>query len=124
MPLQVRRGTDAERLAMTQPIASGELVYVTNEQKLYIGDGTTLGGIQITGYTDNDAKDSAAEIFSDGVHSGIGFTYNTATNVMTATVNLSNYTGIIKADAFKGSLFADDGSTIAAQPLVCNQRNI
>ena len=118
MPLQVRRGTDAERLAMTQPLASGELLYVTNEQKLYIGNGSTLGGIQITGYTDGDAKDSAAEIFTDGAHSGIGFTYNTATNVMTATVNLSNYAGTIRADAFKGSVFADDGSTIGGQPLV------
>jgi hypothetical protein len=51
MPLQIRRGTEAERLAMTQPLASGELLYVTNEQILYIGDGATLGGIQITGYT-------------------------------------------------------------------------
>jgi hypothetical protein len=118
MPLQVRRGTDAERLAMTQPLASGELLYVTNEQKLYIGNGNTLGGIQITGYTDGDAKDSAAEIFTDGAHNGIGFTYNTATNVMTATVNLSDYAGTIRADAFKGSLFADDGSTIGGQPLV------
>jgi hypothetical protein len=118
MPLQVRRGTDAERLAMTQPLATGELLYVTNEQKLYVGDGATLGGIQITGYTDGDAKDSAAEIFTDGAHTGIGFTYNTATNVITAAVNLSNYEGTIRADAFKGSLFADDGSTIGGQPLV------
>ena len=118
MPLQVRRGTDAERLAMTQPLASGELLYVTNEQKLYVGDGGTLGGIQITGYTDGDAKDSASEIFTDGSHTGIGFTYNTATNVMTATVNLSNYAGTIRADAFKGSVFADDGSTIGGPPLV------
>jgi hypothetical protein len=103
---------------MTQPLATGELLYVTNEQKLYIGNGSTLGGIQITGYTDGDAKDSAAEIFTDGAHSGIGFTYNTATNVITATVNLSDYAGTIRADAFKGSLFADDGSTIGGQPLV------
>jgi hypothetical protein len=103
---------------MTQPLATGELLYVTNEQKLYIGNGSTLGGIQITGYTDGDAKDSAAEIFTDGVHSGIGFAYNTATNVITATVNLSEYTGTIRADAFRGSVFADDGSTIGGQPLV------
>jgi hypothetical protein len=116
MPLQVRRGTDAERLAMTQPLATGELLYVTNEQKLYIGNGSTLGGIQITGYTDGDAKDSAAEIFTDGVHNGIGFTYNTATNVMTATVNLSDYAGTIRADSFKGSVVGDD-STILVDAL-------
>jgi hypothetical protein len=112
MPLQVRRGTDAERLAMTQPLASGELLYVTNDQKLYVGDGATLGGIQITGYTDGDAKDSAAEIFTDGTHNGIGFTYNTATNVMTANVNLSDYAGTIKADAFKGTFVGDDSTIL------------
>ena len=118
MPLQVRRGTEIERTSMTQPLAAGELLYITNDQKLYVGDGNTLGGIQITGYTDDDAKDSAAEIFTDGSHNGITFSYNTATNVMTANVNLSDYAGTIKADAFKGSVFADDGSTVGGQPLV------
>lgn len=118
MPLQVRRGVEVERLAMTQPLAAGELLFVTNEQKLYVGDGTVLGGIQITGYTDDDAKDSAAVIFTAGTHGGITFTYNTAANLMSANVNLSDYAGTIKADAFKGSLFADDGSTVAGEPLV------
>jgi hypothetical protein len=104
---------------MTQPLAAGELLYVVSpEERLYIGNGTTLGGVQITGYTDGDAKDAAAEIFTDGAHNGITFSYNTATNVITANVNLSDYAGTIRADAFKGSLFADDGSTIASQPLV------
>jgi hypothetical protein len=112
MPLQIRRGTEIERTNMTQPLAQGELLYVTNDQKLYVGDGNTLGGIQITGYTDGDAKDSAAEIFTDGVHSGIGFTYNTATYVITATVDLSSYTGTINASAFKGTLVADDSTLL------------
>jgi hypothetical protein len=112
MPLQIRRGTNAERLAMTQPLAQGELLYVTNDQRLYIGDGNLLGGIAVTGYTDNDAKDSAAAIFTDGAHSGINFAYNTATNIITATVNLSNYTGTINASSFKGTLVADDSTLL------------
>lgn len=118
MPLQIRRGTNAERLAMTQPLAAGELLFTTNEQKLYVGDGNVLGGIQITGYTDNDAKDSAAAIFTEGSHNGLTFAYNTANNTMAASVNLSNYNGVIRADAFKGSVFADDGSTIGGTILV------
>jgi hypothetical protein len=112
MPLQVRRGTDAERLAMTQPLASGELLYVTNEQRLYIGNGNTLGGVQITGYTDGDAKDAASTILTDGSHNGINFAYNTATNVITATVDLSDYTGTIKASSFKGTIVADDSTPL------------
>jgi len=118
MPLQIRRGTDAERLAMTQPLAQGELLYVTNDQRLYIGNGSTLGGIQITGYTNEDAQDAAAQLFSNGSHTGISFTYNDTSASINAVLDLSNFVGTIRADAFKGSVFADDGSTIGGQPLV------
>jgi hypothetical protein len=118
MPLQIRRGTDAERLAMTQPLAQGELLYVTNDQRLYIGNGSTLGGIQITGYTNEDAQDAAAQLFSNGTHSGITFTYNDAAASISAALDLSNFSGTIRADAFKGSVFADDGSTVGGTLLV------
>lgn len=43
--VQVRRGTDADRGTMV--LASGELGWTTDTKKLYIGDGTTYGGIDI-----------------------------------------------------------------------------
>ena len=114
MPLQIRRGTDAERLAMTQPLAQGELLFVSTPgaERLYIGNGSTLGGIQITGYTNADAKDAAAAAFTGGTHSGITFTYNTTTDLISANVDLSNYQGTLRADAFKGSVFADDSTLL------------
>jgi hypothetical protein len=118
MPLQIRRGTEAERTAMTQPLAQGELLYVTNDQRLYIGNGSTLGGVQITGYTNEDAQDAAAQIFSNGTHTGITFTYNDTSASLSAALDLSNFSGTIRADAFKGSVFADDGSTIGGTLLV------
>lgn len=42
MALRLRRGTDAERLTIA-PL-SGELIYTTDTNKIYVGDGTTLGG--------------------------------------------------------------------------------
>ena len=51
MPLQIRRGTDAERLGITP--AEGELIYTTDTQILYIGDGTTAGGNVIDTTTGN-----------------------------------------------------------------------
>ena len=45
MALQIRRGTDTERQGVV--FALGELVYTTNTQKLYVGDGQTQGGIDI-----------------------------------------------------------------------------
>lgn len=112
MPLQIRRGTNAERLNMTQPLASGELLYVTDDQRLYIGNASSLGGVQITGYTDEDAQDAAAELFTNGTHTGIVFTYNDALNRIDATVDLAAFDGPIVADSLKGSVFADDSSII------------
>ena len=54
MALQLRRGTNAERLAITPAV--GELIYVTNATAagvpaLWVGDGTTAGGIAATSDT-------------------------------------------------------------------------
>lgn len=46
MALLIRRGTDAERLGITP--ANGELIYTTDTNKLYVGDGTTAGGNVVT----------------------------------------------------------------------------
>ena len=43
--LLVRRGTDADRLGAV--LASGELGYTTDTKKLYVGDGSTTGGVLI-----------------------------------------------------------------------------
>jgi hypothetical protein len=98
---------------MTQPLAQGELLFVSTlgAERLYIGNGSTLGGIQITGYTNADAKDAAAASFIGGTHSGIIFTYNTTTDLISATVDLSDYQGILKGD-LKGSVFADDSTLL------------
>ena len=47
MSLQLLRGTTAQRNAYTPSI--GELVFDLTEQALYIGDGTTLGGLLVNG---------------------------------------------------------------------------
>lgn len=47
MALRLRRGTDAERQLITP--AEGELIYTTDTKSVYIGDGTTVGGIIISG---------------------------------------------------------------------------
>ena len=50
MALQIRRGTDAERTAGGGVVfANGELVYVTDTDKLFIGDGATPGGMPLAG---------------------------------------------------------------------------
>jgi len=61
MALQVRRGTNAERLSIT-PLA-GELIYVTDTKQLYIGDGSTVGGTTtIAGTIDSLLADTSPQL--------------------------------------------------------------
>jgi hypothetical protein len=115
MPLQIRRGTELQRQAMTAPLASGELLYVTDDQRLYVGNGTTLGGVQITGYTNEDAVDAVGAALINGVHSGITFTYGTTQDTagrIDATIDLSDYPGTLKADAISATIVADDSTVL------------
>ena len=112
MPLQIRRGTEAERTAMTQPLAAGELIFVTNTNRLYMGNGTTNGGVPVTDYTDEQARDAVAPMLVNGTHSAISFVYDDALDKVNATVNLSDYQGVIKAASFNGSLVANDSSLL------------
>jgi len=50
MALRLRRGTNAERLTVTPQ--SGEIIYVTDSKKLYVGDGSTVGGNLVSGVND------------------------------------------------------------------------
>lgn len=131
MPLQIRRGTAAERTGLTTPLVIGELLYVTDQGRLYIGDGTNLGaadsagnpsqggkGLSITGFTAEDAQDAAAILFSNGTHTNIIFTYNDGADALSAQIDLSTYTGnitvvngIVDAD-FRGSVFADNSTLL------------
>ena len=51
MALRLRRGTDAERLLVT-PL-QGEPIFTTDTKRLYVGDGSTIGGVLVTGDTSN-----------------------------------------------------------------------
>jgi hypothetical protein len=44
--IKVRRGFDSER--KTVMFSEGELIYVIDKKRMYIGDGTTLGGVPIS----------------------------------------------------------------------------
>lgn len=93
MPLQIRRGTKADLQAMTTPLATGELVWITDDKELYAGDGTTVGGILIT--TATDPTEAVGAALEDGVHASISFTYQSGTSTIDASVDLSAYNGDI-----------------------------
>jgi len=47
MAIKLRRGLESERTTVL--FEQGEIVYVTNTKKVYIGDGLTMGGNLVTG---------------------------------------------------------------------------
>lgn len=52
MALKLRRGTDAERQTITPE--AGELIYTTDTKQVYIGDGTTQGGLLVSAEVSDD----------------------------------------------------------------------
>lgn len=72
MTLRLKRGTDAQRLAIT--FEEGELVYTTDTKKLFVGDGTTVGGVPIlsSGILDQDIDLNNYDIIGSGEISIVG----------------------------------------------------
>jgi hypothetical protein len=121
MPLQIRRGTNDQRQAelvdQSKPLAPGEPLFVTDDQRLYIGDGTTPGGVLVTGFNAEDATDAAAAALVNGntFNANVQFVYGLTqdtNNRIEARLDLSNYAGEIGADAFRGTVLATDSSIL------------
>ena len=53
MSLQLRRGTDSDRLSITP--AAGEPLFTTDTRKFFIGDGSTVGGVLIADASQADS---------------------------------------------------------------------
>lgn len=108
MPLQIRRGTTAQRLTIT-PLP-GELIYDTTTGQIFVGDGATVGGTTAGGISNEMAEDTAAALFTSGSHSGIEFTYNDASGSIDATVTVAA-TGPFDGD-LTGSVFSDTSTLL------------
>lgn len=140
MALQIRRGTDTQRQSTL--FKSGELIYTTDLKDLWVGDGVTNGGTQLspvksingsTGtvvlttdqitqgstnkyYSTTQAKidSGAALVAGNAGNTGITFSYNSGTNVVNAVV--TNVGGL--------STVAGDPSPALGGNLLLNSRNI
>lgn len=107
MPLQIRRGSSLQRLAIT-PL-DGELIWDQTEKRLYVGDGAEVGGTIATGYNNEDAVLAIGSALDSGIHDGISFSYDGD------TINASLISPI-REDFFPSflnvSIIGDDSSTI------------
>jgi Major tropism determinant N-terminal domain len=107
MPLRIRRGTDAERLTITP--AEGELIYTTDSKRVYVGDGTTAGGLELTAEASIDNLQTNLNLNSFDI---VGTGNINITGDITVTGNLNgNFLGSINGDVV-GSVFADNSSLL------------
>lgn len=66
MSLRIRRGTNSQRTGIT--FDPGEIVYTTDTRKLYVGDGSTAGGVNVL-----------------STSAGVGLTWNPSTQALDVT---------------------------------------
>lgn len=90
MAFQLRRGTNAQRSTIT-PL-QGELLYTTDTKNLYVGDGTTAGGVIVSG----------------GGGGGVGTTYGISANTATGGANLS----LTGSDATTDTVKFEEGANV------------
>ena len=91
MALRLRRGTNAERQLITP--AQGELIYTTDTKALYIGDGSTAGGIVVQGGGGGGATTLGAltDVTIGSVTNGQILNYNSSSSIWEPT-NLASIT--------------------------------
>ena len=104
MALQIRRGTDVDRQGITPK--AGEPIFTTDTKKLYIGDGTTAGGIIV------DTTSGISNVIEDTTPQ-LGGNLDLNNNTINGTGSI-NITGQISASSIdlKGSVFADDSTLL------------
>lgn len=100
MSLRLRRGTDGERLAITPE--AGELIFTTDTKTVYVGDGSTVGGVVVSagGVTIDDLGDTNIVSVQDGDILG----YNSSNSKWEATRFV--------ATDITGSVFAKDSGVL------------
>jgi hypothetical protein len=125
MPLQIRRGTNAEREALPSPFAEGEIVFITDYQAeavspLWIGDGETIGGLEIsTGG-------------GSGVVDGNSYKINIVGGDSTVIVDYLNqsvtadggFFGELTGNIFTNQIDSSDSSTIVITPATICQSDL
>ena len=108
MALQFRRGTAAERNAATEIPAAGEPWFTYDDGKLYVGDGTTAGGVSVTGNLEIQDLNNITTINEDV---GSLATYSVSSNVATVTLAVDHgyYIGLV-VDIADSSVTALNGA--------------
>lgn len=87
MALQIRRGTDAERLSITPKV--GEPIFAVDTGEFFIGDGTTQGGILVSGTLVNETTPQLGTDLDLNNNNIVGTGNINITGTITATGNIN-----------------------------------
>ena len=80
--IQIRRGVEAQRSLVTPDV--GELIFTTDAKQVYVGDGTTAGGISLTAFSTLPAGGSATVVCGAYGESPVTCTFAAALAAMPA----------------------------------------
>lgn len=119
MALQIRRGTNAERLLIIPMV--GELIYTIDTKKLYVGDGVTQGGNIVSG---NDLQ-FIGDVKGSVISEDNTVLVDNVSNVISGNIEgygSSSFTGNlhISASTITGDLRINANTVIGLDPNVSN----
>jgi|TARA_E500000081_G_scaffold111749_1_gene114047 hypothetical protein len=132
MALRLRRGTNAERGLITPK--AGELIYTTDTKALYIGDGTTVGGVIVQGAAGATTLNDLTDVTLGSITNGQVLSYNAASSSWVASNQTSIAFGKANAHtdisygpdntAYQGDILLHDGSNWQAVAFLDSQTRI
>lgn len=113
--IQIKRGLEANRSSVTP--AAGELLYTTDDKKVYVGDGSTAGG-NVVGAGGIPDWEVISSVTPTSGTASVEFTSipNTYTDLMLNLENLQ-HTGGASTDRLRMALSADNGTTLGVANL-------
>lgn len=116
MALRLRRGTDAERQTIT-PL-EGELIYTTDTKKLYVGDGSTAGGLAADTDTITDNFADLTDVDLTGLTDGQTIAYNlgnTRFEPANLPTSINDLSDVDTTDVTAGKVLKWNGSIFVAE---------
>lgn len=106
--LKIRRGTDAQRRTVT--LEQGELGYTTDNRRVFVGDGATLGGVPVGSVVHTPVVSVGGRVSVPAVQNDLIYEQGTLLYQLTG----SDYT-VLSAWGFVGS--RTDNTTLEYSPL-------
>ena len=113
MALRLRRGTDAERLLITPQ--EGELVYTTDSKKLFVGDGSTTGGVPVDTIADPSfSLDDLTDVNTISNPPGLNqaLIWNGSQWVPGTVTGAGGGEGVVEGQNYRINIVADDSSVM------------